>query len=194
MAAPFKKTSVSIEGLSELEDALKELPKATGRNVIKRALTQAAEPIRAAAASYAPTGRTGVLKQSIAVSKIRFSKGEAGKAAFAAAMKRGASRAEAQAAAREANAEAGNDEDITSGLAEIGPAKKSEKIDPWYAHFVEFGTVKMSAKPFMRPAYESQKMSAVESVKDILKAEIQKAVDRIARKNARLIAQAKSSK
>lgn len=178
---------VKIEGLKELEAALKELPKATGRNVIRRALTTAAQPVAELARANAPRGATGVLSRSIRVSKIRFSKGEAGKAAFAAAMKRGASRAEAAQAAHEANAEAGNDEDITSGLAEIGPTTEA-----FYAHFVEFGTAHSVAKPFMRPAWEGNKATAVQVIQAALKAEIDKAVERIAKKQAKLIAQVQS--
>lgn len=177
--------TLRVEGLKDLEAALKELPKATGRNVIRRALTTAAQPIAQTAASNAPRGATGVLSRSIKVSKIRFSKGEAGKAAYAAAMKRGASRAEAAQAAHEANAE--NAEDVTSGIAEIGPTTEA-----FYAHFVEFGTAHSTAKPFMRPAYESNKMNALQIMQDALKDEIAKAVARIAKKQARAIAKAQS--
>ena len=37
--------------------------------------------------------------------------------------------------------------------------------DAYYAHFVEFGTVKMSARPFMRPAFEGRKNDAVEAIR-----------------------------
>lgn len=180
-------SSMSLEGLSELQDALSELPKATGRNVIRRALTRAAQPIADVASAAAPRGFTGRLKEEITVSKVRFTKGAAGKAAYAAALSRGASRQEAVAALREANAETGSDVDITSGLLEIGPT-----IRAWYAHFVEFGTVHSAAKPFMRPAWESGKTRAAESIKGLLVEEINLAVERAARKAAREIAKAKS--
>jgi HK97 gp10 family phage protein len=50
---------VKIEGLRELEAALAELPKATGKNVLRRVLIKAAQPIEADAAAAAPelTGR-----------------------------------------------------------------------------------------------------------------------------------------
>ena len=40
-------TTIKIEGLSELKDALEELSKATARNVQKRALIEAAGPLEA---------------------------------------------------------------------------------------------------------------------------------------------------
>ena len=181
------KSFARLEGLKEIEEALKELPKATGRNVIRRALTQAAEPIATQAGSAAPAGPTGTLKRSIVVSKVRFTKGEAGKAAFAAALRRGASRKEAGQAAHEANANAGGD-DVSSGIVEIGPT-----LEAWYAHFVEFGTVHSRAKPFMRPAWETGKSQAAESIRELLKTEIQKAAERLAKKQAKLIASTKAS-
>ena len=36
--------------------------------------------------------------------------------------------------------------------------------DAYYASWVEYGTVKMSAKPFMRPAFESKKSAAVDAM------------------------------
>jgi len=62
------KTSMTIEGLSELKDALEnEMTKATARNVQKRALVEAAEPMRADAERLAPV-KTGMLQRSIDVS------------------------------------------------------------------------------------------------------------------------------
>lgn len=58
------KTFVRVEGLRELEKNLKELPRATAINVMKRVLIQAGEPIRAAAAAMAPVD-TGTLQSRI---------------------------------------------------------------------------------------------------------------------------------
>jgi HK97 gp10 family phage protein len=49
MAEVFK-----VEGLADLQRALKELPKATGKNALRRALLKAAEPIAEDAAKAAP--------------------------------------------------------------------------------------------------------------------------------------------
>lgn len=56
-----------IEGLKELETALAELPKATGKNVLRRVLRKRAQPIADAASGHA-TRRTGALAESFAVS------------------------------------------------------------------------------------------------------------------------------
>lgn len=48
------RTTTKVEGFRELEAALAELPKATGKNVLKRVLLAAAEPIAGDAAANAP--------------------------------------------------------------------------------------------------------------------------------------------
>ncbi len=61
------KVTMKLEGLSDLVNSLKELPKATSTNVQKRALKEAADPIETSAKSSAPK-RTGFLEESITVS------------------------------------------------------------------------------------------------------------------------------
>jgi HK97 gp10 family phage protein len=58
---------VEVEGLAELQTALRELPDATARNVLRRVAKQALEPIAARARTLAPVDR-GNLVQSITVS------------------------------------------------------------------------------------------------------------------------------
>ena len=60
------KEILKIEGLSELKAALAELPKATSTNVLKRALTNAADPMQETAQRLAPRA-TGKLQRSITV-------------------------------------------------------------------------------------------------------------------------------
>lgn len=51
--------------------------------------------------------------------------------------------------------------------------------------FQEFGTVKMPAHPFMRPAWDSNKAKALSIIGTELWVEIKKAADRAARKRAK---------
>ena len=46
----------------------------------------------------------------------------------------------------------------------VGPGK-----DGYYGKFVEFGTVKMKAKPFMAPGYEKSKAAALEKIAEELR-------------------------
>lgn len=58
---------VSVEGFRDLDRALKELPRATGKNVARRTLRNAGQPIADAAAAAAPVDQ-GHLRDSYAVS------------------------------------------------------------------------------------------------------------------------------
>lgn len=161
---------VQTSGFKALEAALGELPKATARNVLKRTLTKAAEPIRARAEQVAPRD-TGTLKQSIIVSASV--KNKVGKAEYAAAMRAGRGKAAAVSAMRDARR-------ATPGsFAEmyVGPAVP----DAFYAHLVEFGTRHSAAKPFMRPAWDSEKDNALAIIRAELGNEIISAARRIAR-------------
>lgn len=62
--------SVQLKGFRELEAALSALPKATGRNVLRRVAKGALEPIAVRARGLAPVDR-GDLKNAIQVSEKR---------------------------------------------------------------------------------------------------------------------------
>lgn len=148
------KTTVKIEGLSELREALHELPRATSTNVLKRVLTKAADPIVSMAESLAPVN-TGRLQRSFKVgTKL--------------------SRRQKSKHRKESKVE------IFAGAGALVQAITSE-----------FGTVRQAARPFMRPAWDANKMKALGSIKDDLADEIEKARKRLARKAARLAAKMK---
>jgi HK97 gp10 family phage protein len=67
----------------------------------------------------------------------------------------------------------------------VGPPSMERAI------VAEFGSVKQTPKPFMRPAWDANKRSAFNGIKSILEEEIEKARQRIARKTARLLAKTK---
>lgn len=64
----------------------------------------------------------------------------------------------------------------------VGPPSMERAI------VAEFGSVKQVPSPFMRPAWDSNKRSAFDSLKNDLAAEIEKARQRMARKAARQLA------
>lgn len=169
------KQTIKVEGLRELEKALHELPRATAGRVLKKAILKPAQEFADAASAVAPV-LTGNLKAEIKPSKPRII--TAGKAAFAAAMKSGATRAEAGAAAREANREAGGSG--RHAVVEVGPTQKA-----FYGTFQEFGTAHHAPQPFMRPTFDRMGNYLIDMVATTLKEEIDKAVARLSRKAAR---------
>lgn len=57
--------------------------------------------------------------------------------------------------------------DVRKGKT-IGKKGRINANDAFYANWVERGTAKMAAKPFMRPAFETKKQAAVEAMRAYL--------------------------
>jgi HK97 gp10 family phage protein len=57
---------------------------------------------------------------------------------------------------------------VKDGAIEIGPAF----ADAFYGHFLEFGTSKMSAKPFMQNTFEDNSEETQEILKNVIKREL----------------------
>lgn len=148
------KVSFHIEGLSELKEALDELPKATNKNVLKRVLLKAAEPMRADAERGAPR-LTGQLAERISVgTKL--------------------SRRQKSQHQKESMVE-----------VFMGPEPSAKSITQ------EFGAAHHGPHPYMRPAWDGNKTTAFNSIRDDLAEEIEKARARLARKAARIAAKIK---
>lgn len=167
------KTVVEVEGLKALDEALGQLPKSIGRAVMRRTLQAAGEPIAQMARSVAPD-RSGGLRESIAVStKV---KNSVGMAEFAAAKRAGLGDGAARSALRDARRAARAAGEVSYMEMFVGPSTRAP-----HAHFVEFGTVKMAPRPFLRPAWDSNKDRALSIVKRELGEQIISAAKRVSR-------------
>lgn len=67
--------------------------------------------------------------------------------------------------------------DVKNGIdrkpyVEIGP-QKSDNNDYFYGKFIEFGTVKMKAHPFMEPAFLEKRQEALNKIADVIREAIQ---------------------
>lgn len=60
--------------------------------------------------------------------------------------------------------------------------KQGLTSDPYYDHFVEFGTENMPAQPFLRPAFDGKKESYTARLVDGLKKQVERAAKRAAAK------------
>ena len=58
----------------------------------------------------------------------------------------------------------------------VAPLKKK---DGWHGHFIEFGTVKMPAHPFMRPAFEKEGKQTIEVAKEYMVKRIDKEIAKL---------------
>jgi len=54
--------------------------------------------------------------------------------------------------------------------------RKGGKNDGFYGHMIEFGTSNMSARPFMRPAFENQDKNSIDEAKKYMSKRIDKEI------------------
>lgn len=140
-----------IKGLSELSAALKELPNRIARNALRRSVARGAVVIRDEAKTRAPVSTTppapgdplpGTLKRSIVIKHDK---------------DRSILTSQTYVVA------------VRHGKKYRNQGKKGNRSqDAYYWRWVEFGTVKMAARPFMRPAFEAQKEAAVQEIARVL--------------------------
>lgn len=178
------KATVRLEGMKELDAALMRLKPATGKAALRRGGMKAMRPMSDLAAILAPRD-TGQLAASIAVSaKAVGAGGKVGKREYSAIMRAGGSKADAAKALRAARSEA-KAARLSGEIAAVelfmGPAKAPDKDTAIKQIAQEFGTRKMEARPYMRPAWDRDKAGLLDRVKRELWAEISKTVARAAK-------------
>ena len=149
---------VRIDGLQELARALRELPQRVARNGLRASVYAGAKVIRDEAKLKAPMATAplgpnqpppGTLKRSIIMKQVPELSGDKKQTFFVT---------------------------VRQGKKYRKQGKKGNlSQDAWYWRFVEFGTVKMSAKPFLRPAFEGKKMEAVDAIKQRLAERVEQA-------------------
>lgn len=140
-----------VEGLDVLRRALLELPKELHKGPLRAAVSAAAKVVQDQAIVNAPE-QSGTLKRAI----YRTRSNEASSSvqeSFIVGVRQGK---KFQSRRRK------------SGVM-------SANRDAFYWRFLEFGTVKMAAKPFLRPAFDETKWRAVEAMRLRLAAAIQRA-------------------
>ncbi len=152
-----RKWSVKIEGLREVNEALGQLPKATGRNVLRRVALKRLEPMAADARQIAAGNNwSGELAESIQAST---------KAAGYAKRINRRNKSEVE--------------------AYMGPAGTGGKKAPPQGSQQEFGNSNHPPQPSIRPAWDSGKLGLLDGLADDLWAEIHKATARLAKKAAK---------
>lgn len=107
---------------------MREFPQAIGRNTLRRALITAAQPVAVAARSYAPDD------PATAAPDLK------------------SSIAVATQLTRRARGTKANEVEVY-----VGPTRMAGRAILNYASFVEFGTIRAAAHPYLRPAWERTK-------------------------------------
>ena len=154
--------SVQVQGLDQLAKALRELPQRVARNGLRAAVYAGAKVIRDEAKLQAPVATgdlgpnqppPGTLKRSVIMKQIPELSGAQKQTFFVT---------------------------VRHGKKYRKQGKKGNlSQDAWYWRFVEFGTIKMSARPFLRPAFDIKKHEAVTAIKTRLAQRIEQAAQEL---------------
>lgn len=150
-----KYEKVHIDGLAELASALRELPVRIQKNGLRVSVYAAAKVIRDEARIRAPVATQslgpnqpppGTLRRSIIMKHIPELSSLTRQTFFVA---------------------------VRHGKKYSTQGKRGNlSQDAWYWRFLEFGTRKMRARPFMRPALEAKRREAVDAIKERLALQI----------------------
>ena len=144
--------TVEVHGLKELSAALRQLPQKLERRVLNGGLMTGGRVIEKDAKTRVKV-RTGATRRNIR--------------------------------ARPGKPVDGHTATVIVGVRQLG-RKQIAKLkakggraallaqDPYWWRYQEFGTSKMPASPFLRPAFEAKKVQAAFTIKEALKARIEK--------------------
>ena len=149
---------VRLHGAREMEAVLKQLPDYIAKRVVVGALRQAAVPILEEAQRLAPVGQESK-------GRVRLRRSKSGKVSISNYGKL----------------------KLNLGIVNV-PDKKTQYSatvavsvrKAFWGMFVEFGTRFMSARPFMRPAFDAKKFEALNRLGEALGEGIEKAAKKLA--------------
>ena len=157
--------SVQIKGLAELDRALRELPDRVARNGLRASVYAGAKVIRDEAKARAPKAAKslganqpppGTLKRSVILKHIR-ELSSLGRQTFFVLVRHG------------------------KKYRKQGK-RGTLSQDAWYWRFLEFGTRKKTARPFLRPALETKRREATQAIKERLTQRIELEAKALARR------------
>jgi HK97 gp10 family phage protein len=150
-----------ITGLKELETKLEKLPKKVADKVLRKSLREAGKSVAVAMAENAPI-ETGFLEQHFGV-RVSIKKADIAGIAYVGPDGK-IDYPDKLGGYKEKRSKAGK---LIKHVGRIAVAS--------VARFLEFGTSKMAARPFMTQAWESSKQGALNILIDDIKEELQEA-------------------
>lgn len=137
---------------SDVDAALDKLGAAMGETALRAAAYEGADIIRTEVVQRAPV-RTGLLKSDAIVKRLEEKSDGNERQTYLVTIRTGR-RAYANNARNRQKNRAGGSYRVTAAF---------------YWRFIEFGTSKMPARPFMRPAFDSSRKTAQEAIKNKLR-------------------------
>lgn len=151
--------SIKLDGVEDLKQALAEAAATIRTKAVRGALREAGKVIQAAARASAPVLKaptvrrnSGTVKKNILVRASKFAR-QAGDEGVYINVRgiRGKAR-----------------------VRKLGRGGAKNPNDPYYWRFLEFGTRKMAARPFLRPAATSKGPEAIQKFMDSVVPQIEK--------------------
>jgi len=143
---------VTLEGLAELVKNLREFADELKGNPLRAASRAMADVVRTAAIENAPVGETGRLQNAISQRLI-------------------------SARDRDAATSSGDSAEIFDVYVKMGKSRDDPR-GAFYWWFVENGTVKQAAQPFLRPAFYENEAQLPDTFADKLRPVIERAAAR----------------
>lgn len=147
--------NVKVEGLSQIHKALSEFGRKVSNKIAVKAMREGGKIVREQARQNAPIlsqstphRRAGTLKKAIKSSTKVLKNGKIGTVIRVKTL---------------------TTKQIETFKVRSGKKGALNPKDPYYWRFIEFGTSKMPAKPFLRPAFEQSKEKAVTEIIKTLK-------------------------
>ena len=158
---------VKLEGVDDLKRALADASVKIRTKAVRSALREAGKVIQSAARASAPvlsvptkTRKSGTVKRNIAVRASKFAR-QAGNEGVYINVRGIRSKAR---------------------VKKLGKAGATNPNDPFYWRFLEFGTRKMAARPFLVPAAKAQGEAAIAKFMQSVIPQIEKLNNRTASK------------
>ena len=167
--------TVKLRGIREIREAFEQLPRKINRKILNDGLIAGARLVRDEAKARVPL--------------LKFPDPRRLRGALQRAIHAGRVRPEGRAAATVWI----RVRPLTKGQIsrfKKARAKKGMKVagalnpnDPFYWRFVEFGTSKMAAWPFLRPAFEARKYAMVDRAMDIFRLRVQAEIAKLGQRS-----------
>ncbi len=154
--------SKMTKSFQDIQKKLSALPTVIQQRVVVGATRASAKVIADEAKQRVPV-RSGLLKSTISIAKAKKKDTKDGHVKFYVIPK--------TKTTQKVN--------LISSLGDI--TKLKFKRVAYYAHFVEFGTVKMEAQPFLRPAFENSKTKSVQAFQNYARKRIPKEIKKLAK-------------
>ena len=152
---------IKISGLAELSQCLKALEKNVGKRIARKAMNAGAMELKQEIKHRVPIlkekvphRRKGTLKRNIRSKTKVLRNGQVKTRSWVKSL---------------------SGKKVSAFKQATGKNAALNPNDPFYWWFVEFGTAKMPAQPFMRPSFEAKKEATAKVIVQTLKEDIEKA-------------------